>query len=324
RFPELPRSYLLRNDKGKFIDVTHDVFPELENLGMITDIKSGDLDGDQNPEVVFVGEWLPITVFSFDKTKFQNRTAAFGLEKTSGWWKSVALADMDNDGDLDLWAGNIGLNNRLTTSEQHPITLYTKDFDGNGSLDPVLCFYYNDKLYPYASKDALIGQIPKLKKKFVRYTPYASATINDIFTAEELNGSTTLTANTFQTIYLVNENKKFVPHPLPYQVQLAPVFDMVIEDFNRDGKMDILMAGNFLYSETETGEMDAGNGTLLIQNSDGSFRYVPNIEHGFWAQDEVRELKMITRADGKQEVVTINNKGPVQFHTLVHTDDVVQ
>ncbi|MGB4849553.1 MAG: VCBS repeat-containing protein [Saprospiraceae bacterium] len=324
RFPEFPKSYLLRNDKGKFIDVTHDIFPELENLGMITDIKSGDLDGDQNPEVVFVGEWLPITVFSFDKTKFHNSTSTFGLEKTSGWWKSVAMADMDNDGDLDLWAGNIGLNNRLTTSEQHPISLYSKDFDGNGSLDPVLCFYFNDKLYPYASKDAMIAQIPKLKKKYVRYTPYASATINDIFTPDELKGSTTLTAITFQTIYLVNENKKFVSHSLPYQVQLAPVFDMVVEDFNQDGKKDILMAGNFLYSETETSEMDAGNGTLLLQNSDGSFRYVPNIEHGFWAQDEARELKMITRADGKREIVTVNNRGPVQFHTLIHPLDVEQ
>ncbi len=318
RFPEFPKSYLLRNDKGKFTDVTHDVFPELENLGMITDIKSGDLDGDQNPEVVFVGEWLPITVFSFDKTKFQNRTTAFGLEKTSGWWKSVELADMDHDGDLDVWAGNIGLNSRLITNEQHPITLYTKDFDGNGSLDPVLCFYFNDKYYPYAGKDVLIGQIPRLKKKFIRYTTYATASINDIFTPDELKGSTTLTTNTFKTIYLVNENKKFVSHPLPYQVQLAPVFDMIVEDFNQDGKKDILMAGNFLYSETETGEMDAGNGTLLLQNQDGTFRYVPNIEHGFWAQGEVREMKMLTKADGGHEIVTINNKGPVQFHTLLN------
>ncbi|MGB3079365.1 MAG: VCBS repeat-containing protein, partial [Saprospiraceae bacterium] len=324
RFPEYPRSYLLRNDKGKFTDVTHEVFPELENLGMITDIKSGDLDGDQNPELVFVGEWLPITVCSFNKTKFENRTASFGLANTSGWWKSVLLADMDNDGDLDLFAGNIGQNNRLMTSEAHPVTLVSKDFDGNGSLDPVLCFYYNDKLYPYAGKDALIGQIPKLKKKFVHYTTYASATIHDIFTEEELKGSTTLTANTFQTLYMVNENKKFVSHPLPYQVQLAPVFDMVAEDFNQDGKKDILMAGNFMYSETETGEMDAGNGTLLLQNPDGSFSYVPNIEHGFWAQSEVRELKMLTRADGKREVVTVNNKGPVQFHILAHSDKSTQ
>ncbi len=317
-YPEPPKSYLLRNDKGRFKDVTHEVFPELENLGMISDIESGDLDGDQNPEIVFVGEWIPITVFSFDGNKFKNRTGSFGLEKTSGWWKSVCIEDMDNDGDLDLWAGNIGLNNRLVTSEQHPVTLITKDFDGNGSLDPILCFYYNEKLYPYAGRDAMIGQIPKLKKKYVRYTPYASATINDIFSKEELQGSTSLKVNTFQTTYFINENKKLVAHPLPYQVQLAPVFDLIAGDFNQDGRKDVLMAGNFLYSDTETGEMDAGNGTLLLQNADGTFRYVPNTEHGFWAQDEVRELKTISLANGKHAILTGNNKGPVQVHTLTN------
>ncbi len=324
RFPEFPRSYLLRNDSGKFNDVTHDIFPDLENIGMITDIKSGDLDGDQNPEIVFVGEWLPITVYSYDKTKFQNKTSTFGLDKTSGWWKSVKLEDMDSDGDLDLFAGNIGTNSRLTTSEQNPITLLSKDFDGNGSLDPIMCFYYKGKLYPYAGRDEMIAQLPAMKKKYLRYTPYASASINDIFSPEELKGTTTLTTNTFQTMYLVNENKKFAPHALPYQVQLSPVFDMVVEDFNQDGKKDVLMAGNFLYSATETSEMDAGNGTLLLQNQDGTFRYVPNIEHGFWAQGEVREMKIITRADGKREVVTVNNKGPVQLHTLIHSSDEVR
>ncbi len=318
-FPEPPRSYLLRNDKGRFKDVTNEVFPELENLGMISDIESGDLDGDQNQEIVFVGEWLPITIFSFDGNRFKNRTSSFGLEKTSGWWKAISIADMDNDGDLDLWAGNIGLNNRLVTSEQHPVTLITKDFDENGSLDPILCFYFNEKLYPYAGRDMMIGQIPKLKKKYVRYTPYASATINDIFTKDELEGSTSLTVNTFQTTYFVNENKKFVAHPLPHQVQLAPVFDLIVGDFNQDGRKDVLMAGNFLYSETETAEMDAGNGTLLLQNADGTFHYVPNTEHGFWAQDEVRELKSISLANGKRAILTGNNKGPIQVHTLTNT-----
>jgi len=317
-YPQSPRSYLLRNDNGRFKDVTHEVFPALKNLGMIADIESGDLDGDQNPEIVFVGEWLPIAVFSFDGRTFKNHTASFGLEKTTGWWKSIKLADMDHDGDLDLFAGNIGLNNRMVTSEQHPVTLITKDFDGNGSLDPILCFYFNDKLYPYAGRDAIISQIPILKKKFNRYALYASATINDIFTKEELEGSTTLKVNTFQTTYLVNENKKFVAHPLPYQVQLAPVFDMVVEDFNQDGRKDVLMAGNFLYSETETGEMDAGNGTLLLQNTDGTFYYVPNTEHGFWAQDEVRELQPISLANGKRAILTGNNQGPIQVHALTN------
>jgi len=316
QYPKFPRSYLLRNDKGKFTDITKEIFPDLENLGMITDIEAGDIDGDQRLDVVFVGDWIPISVFGFDGKTFKDRTSSLGLENTTGWWKSVKLSDTDQDGDLDLLAGNLGLNSRLSTSEKYPITLITKDFDANGSLDPILCFYYNEKLYPYAGRDLMIGQIPKLKKKFVRYTPYATSTINDIFSKSELEGSISLTANTFQTTYLVNENKKFVARPLPVEVQLAPVYDMIVEDFNQDGRKDILMAGNFLYSETETAELDAGNGTLLLQNEDGTFRYVPNAENGFWAQDEVRELRIITMANGKKCILTANNKGPIQLHTL--------
>lgn len=318
RYPESPRSYLLQNNQGKFKDVTHEVFPDLEKLGMITDLKSADLDGDHEEEIVFAGEWMPLTIYSYDGKVFRNKTSVYGLSETTGWWKSITLVDMDNDGDVDLWAGNNGLNTRYSTSPEHPITLITKDFDGNGSLDPVMCFYFNDKLYPFAERDDILGQIPRLKKKFNRYAIYANATINDIFTEEELAGSTKMTINSLETMYLVNENKKFTRHPLPYQVQFAPVNDMITEDFNHDGSTDILMGGNFLYSDTETGEMDAGNGTLLLQNADHTFRYVPNTEHGFWAQGEVRDLTLITLADGQRGILIGNNQGPVQLYKIIH------
>ncbi|MEO6130951.1 MAG: FG-GAP-like repeat-containing protein, partial [Saprospiraceae bacterium] len=316
RYPEFPKSYLLRNDKGKFKEITHEAFPELENIGMITDIKSGDLDGDQHREIVFAGEWMPLTIYSYEGNKFINKTSSFGVDRTTGWWKTISLADVDGDGDLDLMAGNMGLNSRLVTSEQHPITMISKDFDGNGSIDPILGFYFNDLLYPFAERDDIIGQIPRLKKKFNRYGLYAAATINDIFAKDELEGNTSLTINTLETTYLINQNKKLVPHPLPYQVQLAPVYEIIIEDFNGDGKKDILMAGNFTYSETETGELDAGNGTVLLQNADGTFNYIPNTEHGFWAQKEVRELKTIHLADGSMAILTGNNQGPLEIHTI--------
>jgi hypothetical protein len=319
RYPESPRSYLLKNDKGQFRDVTHEVFQDLEQLGMITDITSGDIDGDHQEEILFAGEWIPISVFGYDGKIFKNKTTSFNLGKTSGWWKSIELADMDQDGDLDLWAGNLGLNSRLVTSEEKPVTMVAKDFDGNGSIDPILCFYYNDQLFPYAGRDEIIGQIPMLKKKFGRYSTYATATLYDVFTKEQLEGSITLTVNTFQTSYFVNEKNKFIPHTIPYQVQLAPVFDMIIDDFNHDGRKDVLMAGNFLYAETETGEMDAGNGTLLLQNEDGTFRYIPNVEHGFWAQGEVRELKKVLLANGEQAILTGNNQGPIEVHVIQHS-----
>ncbi|MEO5907085.1 MAG: FG-GAP-like repeat-containing protein, partial [Saprospiraceae bacterium] len=209
RYPESPKSYLLQNEKGRFKDVTLEVFKELDHLGMITDIESGDLDGDQRYEIVFAGEWIPITVFSYDGKIFRDKTESFALTNTSGWWKSITIADIDGDQDLDLFAGNIGLNQRMVTSSEHPVTLITRDFDGNGSLDPILSFYHNNKLYPFAGRDAVIGQVPRLKKKFVKYTPYSVATINDIFSAEELKGSSTLKVNSFRTSYFINEGAKF-------------------------------------------------------------------------------------------------------------------
>lgn len=317
-FPKAPKSYLLRNEKGKFVDITQAIFPELDGLGMITAIEAGDLDGDGTLELVFAGDWMPISVFSFDGTTYKNRTNAFGLDKSNGWWKCIRIEDIDDDGDADLVAGNMGLNHRLKATSDFPITLISNDFDGNGSTDPVMCFYHNTKLYPFAGRDAIIAQIPALKKKFLRYTPYAFATIDDIFSTQDLKGSNYLYVYTFSTLLYRNDGKAFMAVTLPYQVQLSPVYDLIIKDFNKDNKKDILMAGNFSHCETETGEIDAGNGTLLLQQADGSFTYVANKLHGFWAQKEVRELDLIRLPDGREAILTGNNRGPVEITMIMN------
>ena len=323
-FPLAPKSYLLLNEKGKFRDVTSEVFPQFSDIGMITDMESGDLDGDGKMEIVIAGDWMPVTIYSYTGSKFTDKTESYGLSELTGWWKAVEVEDIDGDGDEDIIAGNMGLNHRLETSELYPVSLISNDFDDNGSQDPVLSFYYNGKLYPYAGRDAIIGQVPVLKKKYVRYTPYASATVEDIFTEDKVEESTRLTANTFMTVCLINDQNKFRVHDIPYQAQLSPIFDIIVRDFNGDGRKDILMAGNFLYSETETGEMDAGNGVLLIQNADKTFQYIPNMQHGFWAQDEVRELETLRLSDGREVILTANNQGPVQVHLISVTDKQLQ
>ncbi len=318
-FPSGAHSVVLQNNQGEFTEVTKTVFAEFDGMGMITDLEHGDLDGDGKDELVLAGEWMPIKVFTFDGKKFIDKSESFGLAKTNGWWKSILLQDLDKDGDIDLVAGNMGTNNRFTPSVQYPLTMITNDFDKNGSLDPIMCFYYQDKLFPYAGRDAIIGQIPMLKKKYTRYNPYAAATIPDIFSKEELDASTYLYTYSLKTVLFRNENKKMVAIELPYQVQLSPVFDIVADDFNGDGKTDLLLGGNFLYAETETGEMDAGNGSLLLQQPDGQFVFVQNREHGFWAQQEVRDLKMLKLADGRKAILTGNNNGPIETNIVLNS-----
>ncbi len=317
-FPKAPKSYCLINDQGTFRDMTVTIFPDLDEIGMITDIKAGDLDGDGKDELIIVGDWMPVTVFSYDGKKMQNKTSEYGFGDINGWWKSITLEDVDGDGDLDMLAGNLGLNQRLNASEKFPVTLVSNDFDGNGSTDPIMCYYYQGKRYPFIGRDAMIAQIPIIKKKFLRYTPYAHATLEDIFSKEELASSTYLYTHTFETTLYLNNKGKFAKASLPVEAQFHPVFDAVIRDFNGDGLKDLLLAGNFKYAETETGEMDAGAGTLLIQQKDGSFKYMPNRQHGFWAQREVRTLRTITLADGQTAIITGNNRSHAQLNLLLN------
>ncbi len=321
-FPKSPKSYVLINDHGKFRDVTKEVIPELDQLGMITSVCSADLDGDGIIELILAGDWMPVSLFRKEGKQFINATKTFGLDQTTGWWRSLLADDMDGDGDIDIVAGNIGLNQRMHTSAEYPVTLVAKDFDENGSLDPIMCFYVHQKLYPFAGRDAIIAQIPMLKKRFLRYTPYASASLEDIFTADELKGATKLTAQIFaSTLFRYDASaKKFKPEPLPWQAQLSPVNDILALDINGDRKKDLIMAGNFMYAETETGEMDAGNGVVLIQQTDGVFQYMDNRMHGFWAQNEVRDLALIQLANGQVAILIANNRGPIEFSVLAGSE----
>lgn len=312
-FPRSPRSYLLRNDAGQFTDVTESVFPDFMHIGMVTDLASGDLDGEGKPEIIVAGEWMPLSVFSFDGRKMVPHASNASLKRTEGLWRCVSLDDLDGDGVPELIAGNLGLNHRLTASDEYPLTLVTDDFDGNGSLDPIPCFYHLGKLYPYPGRDAMIGQLPMLKKKYIRYTPFASATIQDILGQRAYDKAEKRFVRILATGVFRLRDGAWKPVPLPYQAQLSPGMDVVVSDFNGDGRKDLLFAGNFAYAEPETGAIDAGNGTLLVQQADGSFQFLSNRVHGFWSSREVRELALLTGPGGRRSILAGNNKGPAEI-----------
>ncbi|RMD71803.1 MAG: RNA-binding protein, partial [Bacteroidetes bacterium] len=288
-WPEAPESYVLRNDGGRFALVTAEVAPELHRLGMVTAMAFGDLDGDGTDELVVTGEWMPVHVFRKEGGTWRLATESFGLSQTAGWWNSLALADLDGDGDLDIAAGNLGLNTRYPASRTHPLRLYVRDFDHNGQIDPILVWYLDDAWRPVALRDNLIKQMPAIKKKFPRYAAYAEADMYDLFPEREWQQATLLEAHTFATSVFVNEGGRFRQQPLPAPAQVAPVYDILVDDLNGDGWPDLVTAGNFIGSDVETGPLDASDGLVLLGSKAG-FRPLMPDESGLRASMQARDL----------------------------------
>ncbi len=309
KYPTAPRSYILMNDgTGVFTDATSTACKGLEQPGMITDAVWLDLNNDKQPDLIVAGEWMPIKVFLNQKGILKDASSTYINFASSGWWNKINATDMDGDGDTDLIIGNCGLNTQFHVKEKEPVTIYYKDFDGNGSLDPVLCYYINGVSYPVNSRDDLADQLPMIKKKFLEYREYAVATINDIFTADELKDAVILKAETMQTVYLENQGSKgFVLHQLPPEAQYAPVHAIVAEDMNNDGKKDILFAGNNKWTRIKFGRYSANHGVLLLADGKGRFTYTPQTESGLNMRGEVRSMAPVNTGKSKAIIAGVND-----------------
>ncbi len=314
-YPFVPQSYILKNEGGKFTDATAQIAPDFQKIGMVSDIIWTDIDKNGKQEMVVVGEWMPLTIFSFQNGKGTPATIA----NSSGWWNCVVAADFDGDGDDDLLAGNLGANTRLKASPQAPIRMFAKDFDQNGAIDPIMTFSYNGKDYPFAGRDMLIKQISKVKKKFPRYHHYADATLEDIFPASDLSSAQQLEVNNLLSGYFENKGGgQFSYRALPDAAQWAPCKSALTDDFNGDGHLDALLVGNDDGAEPETGVYDASNGTLLLGDGKGGFTPSSNRENGLWANREARDVVQLALGNGKKLLLIANNDGPVQGIYCTH------
>ena len=312
KYPTTPNSFILQNNKGKFVDVTQQVGPALANIGMVTDLQFADINKNGQAEMIVSGEYLPISIFKFDGKKYNNATASFGLQNTNGWWNCLAVKDFDGDGDLDIMAGNTGKNSRFKPTPNNPLKMYAKDFDGNGSIDPILTYTINNKEYPFALRDNLFLQIPSLKRKFTRYYQYARAEVKDLFPTKDIAQAQQLTLITLESVLLKNENGKFQIQSLPNEAQVAPIHEILTGDINGDGNIDAITIGNNNGTDPETGTYDASNGTILLGDGKGNFKAVQNRENGFWANEQARDIVHLKLANGKTVFLIGNNNGKLQ------------
>ena len=312
-----PRSMLLRNDgRGRFTDVTAKAAPGLDRIGMVTDALWRDVDRDGRQDLVVVGEWMPITIFRNAGGGKLERLAVRGLEKSDGWWNRIVAGDFDGDGRVDFVVGNLGLNGRMQASEREPVTMYVKDFDANGSLEQIISRFQNGVESPLPLRDELIRTLPSLKARYLNYKDYARQTVRDIFSARELGDAVTRQAHTFATsMARSNGDGSFTLVPLPSEAQLAPVYGILANDVDQDGRTDLLLAGNFDGFKPELGRMSASAGLLLRGDGKGSFAPVRALESGFAVPGQARDVQRVRTADGVLIVVPRNNDRPLVFRT---------
>jgi hypothetical protein len=318
-YPNPAESYLLRNDKGKFTNVTKEICVELQTLGMITDGLWTDYNQDGKLDLAVVGEFMPITFFTNDGVKFV-RLPSSGIERFTGWWNSITGGDFDSDGDVDFIAGNLGLNNNFQVKSDLPLKIFAKDFDGNGSIDPILACYMREsmesegrKLYPIHFWDELNSQSTKFRNKFSRYKQYSKVTIDQVLTPEDLSGALILEANHMESSFVENlGGGKFSLTPLPRLAQVAPLNGMVTTDVNEDGNLDVVLVGNDYGNEVFAGRYDALSGLVLVGNGKGSFEPLPSARSGFYVKGDAKALVKLQGANGNELFIASQNKDSLQ------------
>jgi hypothetical protein len=302
-YGQVPQSYLLENDKqGHFKDVTAQYSKELSKIGFVRSALWYDINNDGRKDLIISPEWGGICAFINEKGSFKKQM----LTDKKGWWNFVLPVDINGDGNMDLIAGNEGLNNRLTASAKEPVRLYFNDFDDNGKKEQVLTYYLDGHEIPFANKDELQKQIPIIKKRFLYARDFAKASLNDIFSESKLKNSDVLTADYFANSVLMNKgNMNFTTQPLPWLAQLSPFKDAVVINANNDSLPDILLVGNFYDNNIQMGRNDADFGTILVNKGNG--RFDCESINGLEIKGQVRHIKKIKIGKEEAYILARNN-----------------
>jgi hypothetical protein len=288
----------------------------LKNAGMVTDATWMDYDMDGYQDLVVTGEWMKICIFRNENGAFKDVTASAGLDLTSGWWYSIHAADIDLDGDMDIIAGNLGLNSILKASPGQPVEMYMNDFDNNGSLDQIICSYNEGISYPFASLDDLASQITGFEKNYPNYSDFGGKTVLDIFGKSMLDQSSKKEAVMFEScVFRNNGDGTFKTEKLPVEAQFAPIRDIMVSDINLDGINDLILAGNNYPVRPSYGRYDASYGWYLAGDTSGGFKTIMPVESGLIIKGDARKILPL-KVSQKNYVVAAVNNGELQLFEI--------
>jgi len=302
-------SYILENKgNGKFEDVTDKIAPDLKKLGMVTDALNLDYDHDGDEDLIIVGEWMPITLFSNEKGKFKKNTSGMGIKDSNGFWNTIEKADLNGDSFADLLVGNLGENTFFKASNQKPLKMHIKDFDNNGKIEQIISVYNGKKAFPVSQKKEITSQLPYLLKKYLKHNDYKEQTVEDIFEYNELKDAIVLNiTNSSSSILWNNNSGKFTQEKLSAQAQFSPIYASLLSDFNNDQKVDIIIGGNQFRAKPQTGIYAGSFGTVYENIKNKGFKTLKSKESGIFFNGEVRDIKQIEIGNKKHILVSKNN-----------------
>ncbi len=321
-YPSPASSYLLENrsEPGNplLVDVTAEKAPMLIGIGLLTQALATDYDGDGWPDLLLAGEWMPLNLLKNESGVFKDVSESLGLADTRSWWFSLGEGDFDGDGDKDYLAGNLGLNYKYKASETETFDVYYDDFDASGTKDIVLSYYNYGEKFPVRGRECSSQQMPAIKKKFEDYASFSTATLADVYTQQALDESLHYQVKSFASVYLENTPDGFIISELPVEAQISSINAIQVDDFDQDGKLDAIIAGNLHSSEVETPRNDASNGLFLKGNGTGSFTAVIARKSGLYIPGDVKNLLRIKKA-GQEYILAGKNNDSLQVVRLQRT-----
>lgn len=304
-------SSLYRNDGGlSFTEVTKEVAPDFQAMGMVTDAVWTDLNGDGQEELMIVGEWMPIRIFSFNDGQFGDVTSQFGLDKTNGWWNSID--QVEAGGTQSFILGNLGLNMKFRATADEPFKVYVDDFDDNGTNDVYLGQMWSDGDYhPIRGRQCSSEQMPYIKKEFKNYDLFAKASFEEIL-GDRIDSTTVKNeVHTFESGILTFDQGKGSFEKLPNAAQISPIFGAIEMDVDRNGENEIIVVGNYYNREVETTRSDASNGQVISKKGNS----VSQLSHyGMDGSGDVRAIERLKIADGSQMVLIAVNNDAVRLY----------
>ena len=323
-YPKPVSSFIFRNDSengiARFTDVTGEVAPDLKNIGLVCDALVTDFDNDGQSDLIVTGEWMPVTFLKNINGKFKKVNT--GVEDKLGWWNTITAGDFRHTGRMDYIVGNIGLNTIFNTGDLLPVYITADDFDNNGSYDAITSLFLPDKNgvkneFPLFSRDDIVKQLPALQKKFPNYKSFATATMQDILSPEQIKNAQRLKVNYFQSVFLRNDgNGKFTIVPLPKEAQVSVLNGMVTSDFDGDGNLDVAISGNDYGTEVSQGRYDALNGLVLRGDGKGNFKPMSILNSGIYIPEDGKALVKLLDNNGNLVIAASQNKGPLKVFKL--------